>query len=223
MAFEFIIGRDMFTGIVEARGEVLGIDAQGAFSRLRIRSSMELADVREGDSISVDGACLTATRINAATGEFAADVSPETLKVTTLGSLKRGDSVNLEKALMLSDRLGGHLVLGHVDCVGQILEKQIAGTGFLLGFQVDSSRYLIEKGSVAVDGVSLTVNKVLENRFWVMVIPHTGMMTGLTEKKIGDKVNIEYDMIGKYVEKFISKQEKDSSISEQKLKDFGFM
>ena len=213
----------MFTGIVEARGEVQGIDSKGAFSRIRIRSSMDLADVREGDSISVDGACLTATSINASTGEFAADVSPETLKVTTLGSFNPGDGVNLEKALTLHARLGGHLVLGHVDCVGRIIENRPAGTGFLLGFQADSSRYLIEKGSVAIDGVSLTVNKVLENRFWVMIIPHTGKMTGLTDKKIGDKVNIEYDMIGKYVEKFVSERDKDTGVSEQTLKDFGFM
>jgi riboflavin synthase len=212
----------MFTGIVEARGEIVAMQPSGAFSSIRIVSDLDLSDVKGGDSISVDGACLTATLVNAGRGEFSSDVSPETLRVTTLGGMKVGSKVNLEKAMRLDSRLGGHLVAGHVDCVGRLTEKRSSGSGFLLGFQVDSGRYLIEKGSVAVDGVSLTVNKVDGNRFQVMIIPHTALLTGLTEKKINDKVNVEFDLIGKYVEKFLSSRTR-VGVDEHMLKEYGFM
>jgi len=155
----------MFTGIVEARGEIRGIEPMGEFVRIRITSDLDLADVREGDSISVDGACLTAIRVNLSRRELVADVSSETLSVTTLGELKAGSAVNLEKAMRLDSRLGGHLVAGHVDCVGRIIEKRRAEPGWILGFQVDFGRYVIEKVSVAVDGISLTVNTVEGGRF----------------------------------------------------------
>jgi riboflavin synthase len=213
----------MFTGIVQARGEVKSVEHSDNFTRIRITTGMDLADVYEGDSISVNGACLTATVVSPANKEFAADVSPETLHVTTLGSLKVGSGVNLEKALQLSSRLGGHMVAGHVDCVGRLAEKRQVGTGWLLSFQVDSVKYLIDKGSVAVDGVSLTVNRVLGNRFQVMIIPHTSQLTGLTEKNINDTVNVEFDLIGKYVEKFVRAAGGDAGIDEHKLKEYGFM
>lgn len=212
----------MFTGIVEARGEVVAIQPSAGFSRIRIVSDLDLSDVREGDSIAVDGACLTATLVIPGKKEFSADVSPETLRVTTLGEMKPGSAVNLEKAMRLDSRLGGHMVAGHVDCVGRMIEKRPSGAGFLLGFQVDSGRYLIDKGSVAVDGVSLTVNRVDGSRFQVMIIPHTSSLTGLTGKKINDKVNVEFDLIGKYVEKFVS-QGTYGGVSEQLLKEHGFM
>jgi riboflavin synthase len=211
----------MFTGIVEARGEIRGIEPMGEFVRIRITSDLDLADVREGDSISVDGACLTATSVDLSRRELSADVSSETLSVTTLGELKTGSTVNLEKAMRLDSRLGGHLVAGHVDCVGRIIEKRRAGPGWILGFQVDSGRYLIEKGSVAVDGISLTVNTVEGGRFRVMIIPQTAAMTGLTQKKINDKVNVEFDLIGKYVEKFVSAKG-ESGLTEAKLEEYGF-
>lgn len=212
----------MFTGIIEARGEIVAIQPAGGFSRIRIVSNLDLSDVKEGDSISVDGACLTATQVNLGRREFSADVSPETLGVTTLGGMKVGGTVNLEKAMRLDSRLGGHMVAGHVDCMGRMVEKRPGGNGFLLGFQVDSGRYLVEKGSVAVDGVSLTINKVDGSRFQVMIIPHTAGLTGLTAKKINDKVNVEFDVIGKYVEKFLSSRA-NAGVNEHLLKEYGFM
>jgi len=213
----------MFTGIVEARGNIAGIEPTQSFVRMAITSDMDLSDVREGDSIAVDGACLTATAVHPAKKEFEADVSPETLRVTTLGLLRNGGTVNLEKAMKLGDRLGGHLVLGHVDCVGRIAEKRASGTGFVMGFEVDSTRYVIEKGSVAIDGVSLTVNRVEGKRFQVMIVPHTSLLTGLTEKKINDKVNVEFDMIGKYIEKFVSAGKHAPGLDQDKLKEYGFL
>ncbi|MBI4962178.1 MAG: riboflavin synthase [Desulfomonile tiedjei] len=212
----------MFTGIIEARGEIISTEPKGGFVSLRIVSALDLSDVKVGDSISVDGACLTANSVEAGRGIFSADVSPETLGVTTMGGMRAGSKVNLEKAMRLDSRLGGHLVLGHVDCIGQVMERRASGNGFLMGFAVDSGRYLIEKGSIAIDGVSLTVNTVTGNRFQVMIIPHTAALTGLTQKKINDKVNVEFDLIGKYVEKFVSGKT-ELGISEQTLKEYGFM
>lgn len=213
----------MFTGIIEARGIIAGLDASGDFTRIRIVSDLDLSDVSEGDSISVNGACLTATTVDVSHRAFLADASPETLRVTTLGSLKVRDEVNLEKAMRFGSRLGGHLVSGHVDCVGRIREKRPTGQGFLMGFQVDSSKYLIDKGSVALDGVSLTVNKVQGNTFQVMIIPHTSLLTGLTLKNINDTVNVEFDLIGKYVEKFVSAHGRDGGIRQEKLQEYGFL
>ena len=213
----------MFTGIIEARGEIKGLEPRGAFVRIRIASNLDLSDVKGGDSISVDGACLTATLVDSSRREFSADVSPETMQVTTLSGLMAGARVNLEKAMRLDSRLGGHMVAGHVDCVGQVVEKRPTGEGFLLGFLVDSGRYLVEKGSVAVDGVSLTVNRVQGQRFWVMIIPHTALLTGLTEKKINDRVNVEFDLIGKYIEKFVSGRGEKAGVDEQTLREHGFI
>jgi riboflavin synthase len=213
----------MFTGIVEAQGRVVAMNPESGFMRLKIATDMDLSDVKEGDSISVDGVCLTATRADTSKKEFVADVSPETIRVTTLGMVKIGSQVNLEKALRLGSRIGGHMVAGHIDCVGRILEKRSSGPGFLMGVSVDSGDYLIEKGSVAVDGVSLTINRVQGDKFWVMIIPHTSQFTGLTEKKINDRVNVEFDIVGKYIEKFVSARPKNSGLDERVLKEYGFM
>lgn len=213
----------MFTGIIQARGQITAIDRQREFTRIRIVSDLDLHDLKVGDSIAVNGACLTATEIDLRRREFAADVSPETLRVTTLGDLKIGEWVNVEDSLRLNSRIGGHLVLGHVDCIGRLVEKRAVGEGFLMGFLADSGRYLIEKGSVAVDGVSLTVNKVQSDRFWVMIIPHTATLTGLTDKKVNDRVNLEFDIIGKYVEKFVGSRRSDSGVDERTLKEYGFI
>jgi riboflavin synthase len=213
----------MFTGIVEAQGRVVAIKPESGFIKLKIATDMDLTDVKDGDSISVDGVCLTATWADTSQKEFIADVSPETLRVTTLGSLKIGSHMNLEKALLMGSRIGGHMVSGHIDCVGRILEKRSSGPGFLMGVSVDSGHYLVEKGSIAVDGVSLTINRVQGDKFWVMIIPHTLQITGLTEKKINDRVNVEFDLIGKYIEKFVSAKPKNSSLDERALKEYGFM
>ncbi len=213
----------MFTGIIQARGKIVSINTQKDFVRLQIATDLDLSDVSEGDSIAVDGACLTATEIKCPSGEFGADVSPETMGVTTLGLRKIGDGVNLEKALRLDSRLGGHLVAGHVDCVGRIIEKRVVGKGYLIGFMADSGKYLVNKGSVAIDGVSLTVNRTQNRRFWVMIIPHTSVLTGLTDKNVNDKVNIEFDLIGKYIEKFVTASHDQPGLDENKLIEHGFM
>ncbi|MBW1720611.1 MAG: riboflavin synthase [Deltaproteobacteria bacterium] len=218
----------MFTGIVEGIGQVREISRVGGDVRLIIQPPFPLSDSRVGDSIAVDGACLTLTELK---GEmFSADVSMETLSRTTLGRLKPGDEVNLERALRLSDRLGGHLVLGHVDGVGKILERKPERRSWCLRIGIDKalSRYTIEKGSIAVDGISLTINRCQETWFEVNIIPQTGRETTLLKKTAGDPVNIETDLIGKYVEKFFKSEgaSRDTSggsgIDENMLKEFGF-
>ncbi|MGC8659528.1 MAG: riboflavin synthase [Desulfomonilaceae bacterium] len=213
----------MFTGIVESQGVIRSVDSSQGFIRLVISSDMDLNDVKPGDSICVNGVCLTATVVSRANNQLCMDVSPETIKVTTIGKAKPGNYVNLEKAMRSDSRFGGHIVSGHVDCVGKIIEKRKIGAGFLMGFEVNSARYVIEKGSVAIDGVSLTVNRVDNDRFWVMIIPHTSSLTGLTDKKINDTVNIEFDMIAKYVEKFVSVWSSKPGLNEQTLQKYGFM
>ncbi|MGZ3580529.1 MAG: riboflavin synthase, partial [Syntrophales bacterium] len=157
-----------------------------------------------GDSISISGACLTLTEKGSK--RFSADVSAETLARTNLKSLKSGDKVNLEKSLRLNSFLGGHLVLGHVDGIGKIEEKASKSNSIQFSVEIDAGlgRYIVEKGSIAVDGISLTVNRCEKNRFYVNIIPHTARNTTLGFKKTADLVNIETDIIGKYVEKFVN-------------------
>jgi len=181
-----------------------------------------LKDIRVGDSISVNGACLT---VVALTGHgFTADVSAETFSKTDLGTLKNGDKVNLEKSLRLTDFLGGHIVLGHVDGVGRIVEKKTKANSVIFGIEVEPglSRYIVEKGSVAVDGISLTVNAYQKNRFYVNIIPHTARETTLGFKGAGDKVNIETDILGKYVEKLLTHEMDGEKGAEKKL-DLAFL
>jgi riboflavin synthase len=194
----------MFTGIIESMGSVKKFTRHGEDAILDIDASMILEDIKVGDSIAINGACLTVTRKS--DREFTADVSAETLSRTNLRLLKPGDRVNLEKALRLNSFLGGHLVLGHVDGLGKILEKVTRSNSVLLGMEIDMElgRLIVEKGSVAVDGVSLTVNRCEKNRFYVTMIPQTARMTTLGIKKVADRVNIETDIIGKYVEKLIN-------------------
>ncbi|MCX5836785.1 MAG: riboflavin synthase [Deltaproteobacteria bacterium] len=194
----------MFTGIIESMGSVKKFTRHGEDAILDIDASMILEDIKVGDSIAINGACLTVTRKSER--EFTADVSAETLSRTNLRLLKPGDRVNLEKALRLNSFLGGHLVLGHVDGLGKILEKVTRSNSVLLGMEIDMElgRLIVEKGSVAVDGVSLTVNRCEKNRFYVTMIPQTARMTTLGIKKVADRVNIETDIIGKYVEKLLN-------------------
>jgi len=196
----------MFTGIIEDFGKITGLRASGRGKRLTIESWFSLDQTKIGDSIAVSGACLTAVVIQGK--KFEVDVSPETLDKTTLCTAKIGDRVNLERALRLSDRLDGHLVSGHIDGTGKIIQKKKVGNVQIItiGVPESLSDYMIEKGSVAVDGISLTINKCDRQNFEVSIIPHTSILTTIGFKKIGDNVNIETDMIGKYVERFISKK-----------------
>ncbi|HHO46909.1 MAG TPA: riboflavin synthase [Desulfobacteraceae bacterium] len=193
----------MFTGIVQGRGRVAGKEPAGGGMVLRLEADFDLADPEEGESIAVNGVCLTARNIRG--DSFLVDVSPETLSRTGLGALRPGSLVNLERALRLSDRLGGHLVSGHVDGLGRVEERRAVGDFTLFTFSLSRSltKYVIEKGSIAINGVSLTVNSCAGERFTVSIIPHTLEMTTLGELKPGDLVNIEVDIIGKYVEKLL--------------------
>lgn len=210
----------MFTGIIESMGVVKKITTKGGDALLEIDTSMNLGDIKTGDSIAISGACLTVTGIS--DRGFIADVSAETLAKTTLKSLKRGDKVNLEKALRLDSFLGGHLVLGHVDGVGNICERLEKSNSIIFGVEIDKelSKYVVQKGSITVDGISLTVNRCEKNRFYVNIIPHTARATTLESKRVRDPVNIETDILGKYVEKLINP---DKEIDMDFLSEHGFL
>jgi|SRR3990172_9570627 len=209
----------MFTGLIETLAEVRGMTAKGSGMRLSL-SPMIPYEVTTGDSVSVNGVCLTVVA-HLRDSDF--DVSPETLETSTMKSIRVKDVVNLERALKPSDRLGGHIVTGHVDAIGHIREIKHRGEYTFLTIRVpqDISRLLVKKGSVAVDGISLTVNSVQIDAFDVAVIPHTLKVTNLGYKKVADPVNIETDIIGKYIAKLIEK-DKDSGLW-QTLKESGFL
>jgi riboflavin synthase len=192
----------MFTGIIQAVGRIVSREARGTDARLVIDAgTLDLADVALGDSIAVAGVCLTAVELDGR--RFAADVSAETLRLTTLGALAAGDPVNLEKALRLADRLGGHLVSGHVDGVGAVAAVDDDGASQRWTFRAPAAlmRYIAVKGSVCVDGTSLTVNHVDGDTFGVTLIPHTLAMTTFGARKPGDAVNLEVDLVARYVER----------------------
>ncbi len=218
----------MFTGLVEGIGKVKTIRRIRDDMNVIVAPLFEFTDCRVGDSISVNGVCLTVTDVS--DKGFSMDVSRETLSRSTLNLLRQGDEVNLERALRLSDRLGGHLVLGHVDGVGKILKNEPLQRSWLARIGVDEqlSRYTIEKGSIAVDGISLTINYCEERFFEVNIIPQTGKETTLSRKKVGDLVNVETDLIGKYIDKFFSrdkltrKEKAGSSIDSEMLIEHGF-
>ncbi len=190
----------MFTGLIEGLGEVLQSGA-----RLRVLAPWIAEGAKEGDSICVNGVCLTALEI--ADGAFSADLAPETLARTGLSSLKAGDMVNLERSLLPTTRLGGHILQGHVDGVGSIVElKEVGGGNWWLTIEVPAEleRYLVFKGSIAIDGISLTIANVEGRRVGVTIIPHTWTHTNLHRRMAGDSVNLETDVIAKYVEKMLS-------------------
>ncbi|MGD0169049.1 MAG: riboflavin synthase [Smithella sp.] len=193
----------MFTGIIEGLGKVKRLTMKGGDAVLEIEAAISLTEVSVGDSIAVNGACLTVTSKNQQ--DFQADVSAETLSRTTLKFLQTGHKVNLEKSLRVGGFAGGHFVLGHVDAAGRILSHAQKSGSLVLAVEMngDLSRYIVEKGSVAIDGISLTVNKLEKSRFYVNIIPHTAANTTLMMKKEGDWVNIEMDILGKYVEKLL--------------------
>ncbi len=194
----------MFTGIIEGLGTITAIQPSGQGARLAVEAGISLEDTAIGDSIAVSGACLTAVSLSG--NRFEVDVSPETLKLSTLGSARVGDRVNVERALRLGDRLDGHLVSGHIDGTGVIRQRKPLGNALIITISVPRAvtRYMILKGSVAVDGVSLTINSLGPESFEVSIIPHTAGLTTVGVKPPGSRVNIETDMIGKYIERFMT-------------------
>lgn len=211
----------MFTGIVEEMGIIKAQRRDAGGARLTITASTVLDGTALGDSINVNGVCLTV--VEKGNTEFSADVAHETLKVTNLGDMRVGQKVNLERALQLSARVGGHLVTGHVDAVGRIKEKRQEGSSWriLMEAPADALRYIIKKGSVAVDGISLTVAEVDRTGFSVAMIPHTAKLTTLGFKTAGESVNLETDVIGKYIEKLLSGRV-ESGLKLDQLKKSGF-
>jgi riboflavin synthase len=212
----------VFTGIVEELGEVVEV-AAGPVARLTVRGPLVSGDARPGDSIAVNGVCLTVVSVDG--GYFSVDVMKETFDRSALGGLSAGDPVNLERAATLATRLGGHLVQGHVDAVGEVLSHRNEGDSLVVTFSLpaDLRAFFIEKGSVAIDGISLTVNSVGVDRFSVQLIPETQERTTLRAKAVGERVNLEADMIGKYVARLVSlRQGPGSGLSEAVIKAAGF-
>lgn len=194
----------MFTGIIEAIGKVAGIEDKGGDIRLTIDTGkLDMQDVALGDSIAVNGVCLTAVALSASS--FTADVSAETLRLTSLGELSRSSPVNLEKALTLQTRLGGHMVSGHVDALGEVLQRRddARSIWFRLKAPAELARYIVHKGSITIDGTSLTVNAVDGNEFELNIVPHTASETIIDNYRPGTRVNIEVDIIGRYLERLL--------------------
>lgn len=199
----------MFTGIIEEVGTVISVQKGAASSFIEIKAETVLSDVHTGDSIAVNGVCLTVVSFSSAS--FRADVMNETLSRSSLGSLKQGSPVNLERAMAAGGRFGGHIVSGHIDGTGIITDIKKDGIAHWYTISANAAilRYIVEKGSIAIDGISLTVARVGDSSFAVSIIPHTAAKTVLAAKKIGDTVNLENDIIGKYVEKLM-KPERDT-------------
>lgn len=205
----------MFTGIIEGCGTIKKIVANGEGKRLAIYSDFDLSGSKIGDSIAVNGACLTAVSLNKKL--FEVDMAPETVSRTSFKHLSSGARVNIERALKLSDRIDGHIVSGHIDGTGKIASITNKSNAVIFSIELDPllASEMIEKGSVAVDGISLTINRCSDTDFEISVIPHTAKITTLGSKSVGDEVNIETDMIGKYVKRFLQK----ASLSKQEKTD----
>ncbi|WYQ44118.1 riboflavin synthase [Bacillus sp. FSL W7-1321] len=197
----------MFTGIIEEMGKVASVSKKGKAMILAVNCKTVLADAAIGDSIAVNGVCLTVTAISES--QFQADVMPETYEATTIKQLVPGQFVNLERAMAVGSRFGGHIISGHVDGVGTIQKRQPVENAVLFEVEADRElvRYIVQKGSIAVDGTSLTVFAVTDTSFTISIIPHTLEMTIMGTKKPGDHVNLECDIIGKYVEKLLAPKE----------------
>ena len=214
----------MFTGIIEDKGKVIRVEHRGREKRLTLELPIHLTEMQLGDSININGVCLTIVEKRRQT--IGLDLSSETLQKTVLGELKEGDQVNFERALKVTDRLGGHIVTGHIDGIGLVTEKRNEGDYLHLGIRVPKSvsRYVVQKGSIAIDGVSLTVNECENEEIKMTLIPYTLEKTVLRDKKVGDRVNMEADIIGKYVEKMMNRgDEKFKEMDLSFLKEHGFI
>ncbi|MFC4767299.1 riboflavin synthase [Effusibacillus consociatus] len=216
----------MFTGIIEEVGRVASIRPSGNAIQLSIQAAKVVSDVQLGDSIAVNGVCLTVTRFTA--NGFDADVVPETMRRTSLRTLQPGSPVNLERAMQMGGRFGGHMVSGHIDGIGRIISFSREDNAKVIGIETvpEIMKYIVPKGSITIDGISLTVMDREANSFRVSIIPHTEQMTNLGSKKIGDPVNLECDMIGKYVEQLLEirfgADKKQAGLSLEYLKQHGF-
>ena len=216
----------MFTGIIEELGKVSSLEKYGDGAKIRIAANVVTKDTIEGDSIAVNGVCLTA--LNIQPDSFTADVSLETLKRSTLGKLNIGSKVNLERAVTPSTRLGGHIVQGHVDARGRFLKAEQSGDFWTvhIGFPEEIGQYLVYKGSISVEGISLTIANLADDSFEIAVIPKTWQLTNFTSLKTGDEVNLEVDVIAKYVERILlytANSEKGETITMEKLNKLGFV
>ena len=210
----------MFTGLVAELGTVQHLARQGNSYHLTVAAHKVMENLKIGDSVAVNGCCLTVVRMTES--EFTADVMPETVRLTNIGLLKTGSKVNLERTLRLCDGLDGHIVSGHVEGLGTILEQRPEGIAVVttIGAGPELLKYIIKKGSIAIDGISLTVTEVTDTSFSVSLIPHTAKETTLGIKKVGEKVNLETDIIGKYVERMLSFQTKPLAKEEKLSIDF---
>lgn len=209
----------MFTGIIEEIGEIAAIKRGAKSCELLIKGDAIFSDLKIGDSVAVNGVCLTVTAINVKT--FTADVMAETMRRSGLVTLQKGSKVNLERAMSANGRFGGHIVSGHIDGMGFVQSLAREDNAVWVTITADESimRYIVEKGSVAIDGISLTVARVFKDAFSVSIIPHTGSETTLLTRRAGDRVNLECDIIGKYVEKLVGKS---STITEDFFKEYNF-
>ena len=213
----------MFTGIIEDKGKVLRVEYRGQEKRLSIGLPSYLTELQVGDSINISGVCLTV--IQKKEREVDLDLSQETLQKTILGELKEGDLVNLERALKLTDRLGGHIVTGHVDGIGVVIGKSKERDFVKLRIKIPESvsKYVVAKGSIAIDGISLTVNECRAGEIEMTLIPYTLEKTTLMNKKVGNRVNVEVDILGKYVEKLLDREDRKSGkVDLSFLKEHGF-
>lgn len=217
----------MFTGLVEELGEIRNISKKGNSMRLSIAAHKIMSDLAIGDSIAVNGICLTVTDFSG--GVFSVDVMPETISRTSLNGLRVGSKINLERAMAADGRFAGHFVSGHIDDVATLLEKKSSDNAVIFKFKFDSDlqKYLVPKGSITVDGISLTIADLAMTEFTVSIIPHTLRETNLANLRLGDQVNLEVDMLAKYVESILSKsnlaaKEKKNIITESFLNEQGF-
>jgi riboflavin synthase len=213
----------MFTGLIESLGTVVSFTRSSAAAILSVSTTLPAEEFRVGDSVAVNGICLTVT--GTASGVLSFDVSPETIARSSFESLRAGDRVNLERALRAGDRLGGHIVTGHIDCCGRLSKIEHTSGCYVLTFTLpgNHARYLVEKGSVAIDGISLTVNDVSSEGFTVTIIPHSFANTTLSGIRPGNRVNIETDILGKYVEKLAQPYKAGSGLSMKTLAENGFL
>lgn len=213
----------MFTGIIEEIGRIKSFNKDTNGATVEVKCSLVLNQTQLGDSIAINGVCQTVIELSA--NSFKARISDETLNITNLNELKSGDLVNLERALTLNSRLGGHIVSGHVDCRGKFSKIEKLTDFYNLEFEIpqDQTKYIVHKGSITINGISLTIAKIQDNKIKIAIIPHTFQNTNLKNLKVGDYVNIETDILGKYVEKILSTKDNNSKISMTFLQENGFL